>query len=56
VPKMFSQTNGYLILSYLKANHEIEKNLAHDFLVNITGKDFGYNIAKWENYLVNLTK
>jgi hypothetical protein len=56
IPKLFSQTNGYLVLSYLKANHELEKNIAHKFLVNTTGKDFGYDIVKWENYLVNLTK
>jgi hypothetical protein len=56
IPELFFQTNGYLVLSYLKANHEIERNLAHKFLVNTTGKDFGYDIAKWEYYLVNLAK
>ncbi|WP_456408852.1 hypothetical protein [Caldithrix abyssi] len=48
---LISQTEGYLIFAYLKANNEKERQLAYEFLVSATGKDFGYDGRKWWEYL-----
>jgi len=42
---------GDLILDNLKAEHEREKTIAHNFLVQISGKDFGYDADKWHEWI-----
>ena len=52
--RLIVKSKGYLILSYLKANHQEERELAYRFLTNATGKDFNYDVVKWEDYIVSL--
>ena len=57
MPKLFSKSNGYLLLSYLKSEHETEKNLAYEFLVKISGKNFRNDqLLKWQDYLKSFSK
>ena len=53
---LFQESKGYLVLSYLKAKHEEERSVAHDFLKKVFKKDFGYNVQKWEEYIVTFVK
>ncbi|MFA6598137.1 MAG: hypothetical protein WCS69_10470 [Ignavibacteriaceae bacterium] len=49
-PKLL-KGGGDLILDNLKAEHEREKTIAHNFLVQISGKDFGYDADKWQEWI-----
>ena len=49
-PKLL-KGGGDLILDNLKAEHEREKTIAHNFLVQISGKDFGYDAYKWQEWI-----
>ncbi len=53
---LFRESKGYLVLSYLKAQHEKERAIAYDFLKKIFKKDFGNNVEKWEKYIINFVK
>ncbi len=53
---LFKESGGYLILSYLKANHEIERAAAHDFLCKVFGSDFGYDNKRWEQYIIDYVR
>lgn len=53
--RLIDKSKGHLILSYLKANHKDERELAYRFLTKLTGKDFGYDATKWEALIVSLS-
>ena len=55
LPALFAKTYGYLVLGYLNAYHEKERKLSYDFLTSVTGKDFGYDKTKWQNFLKGLS-
>lgn len=48
------KNGGKLILAYLKANHNEERDTAYNFLKTISGEDFGYDSKKWLNWINNL--
>ncbi len=45
---------GEMVMAYLKATHERERNLAHDLLVQLSGKDFGLDVSRWESWIAGL--
>lgn len=45
---------GDLIIDNLKAEQQYIKENAHDFLVQISGNDFGYDATKWQSWIDSL--
>lgn len=42
---------GRMLLAYLRANNEERKSLSHELLVRLSGKDLGYDKAKWSKWM-----
>jgi hypothetical protein len=45
---------GDLLVDFLRAHRQSEKNLAHDLLVQLARRDFGYDSAKWSAWIAAL--
>lgn len=43
-----------LLLAYLKASHKEEKELARDLLIQLSGKDYGFDSVRWEKWISSL--
>lgn len=43
-----------LLIAYLKATNKAEKEIAHNFLKQIAGKDCGYDVVKWQEWIDTL--
>jgi hypothetical protein len=52
--KLLSESASYLLLSYLKAHHNNEKQLAYGLLKQLSGKDFGSDITSWQQWIDGL--
>ena len=48
---LLAHGGGRLVLAYLRAKHDEQRELAHGFLVALAGRDLGSNPEKWENWL-----
>ena len=48
------KNGGDLVMGYLKANRPQERKIAYNFLVQISGKDFGYDASKWQEWINSL--
>lgn len=46
-PVLLANGRANLLLAYLRAQHKDEKEVAHQFLIQLSGKDFGYDDKKW---------
>ncbi|MEP7217876.1 MAG: hypothetical protein ABI876_03115 [Bacteroidota bacterium] len=46
--------NGDLLLGYLQAHHQFEREAAHDFLTAISGRDYGFDADKWGKWISGL--
>ncbi|MDB5035331.1 MAG: hypothetical protein JWQ98_2572 [Chlorobi bacterium] len=46
--------NADLVLGYLQAHHQFEREVAHDFLAAISGRDYGFDAAKWGEWIAGL--
>ena len=55
-PDLLRDGGSDLILSYLSAEHNTERELAHGFLVQISGMDLGYDEVKWADWIKKITK
>ncbi len=53
---MLKDTKGYLLLSYLSAEHYNEKQIARKFLKKVFNRDYGYDQKKWKSYIEKLLK
>jgi hypothetical protein len=56
-PKLASpllKDGGALLIDFLKANRQNEKNLAHGLLVQLAGQDLGYDSVKWSAWIKSL--
>lgn len=42
---------GDLVIDNLKLQHDNEREIARKFLVQISGKDFGYNAIQWQDWI-----
>jgi hypothetical protein len=44
---------GERVIDVMEASEELTERIrdGHDFLVSITGKDFGYDLAAWHDHL-----
>lgn len=48
------KNGGNLIIDNIKAEQKFIKEGAHDFLVQISGNDFGYDANKWQSWIDSL--
>lgn len=48
---LLGKGGGKMVLAYLKAQHDVERKLAHRFLVKISKKDFGEDLSGWNSWL-----
>lgn len=46
-PTLLGQGRAKLLLAYLRAKHKAEKEAARQLLIQLSGKDFGYDDEKW---------
>lgn len=53
-PSLLRSGGTKFIFAYLKANHKNEKEVAHQFLTQLSGKDFGYDDEKWKAWVDSL--
>lgn len=56
-PKLASpllKDGGALLIDFLKANRQNEKDLAHGLLVQLAGQDLGYDSVKWSAWIKSL--
>lgn len=53
-PRLLRDDGEKLLLAYLNANHKDEKDIARQFLIQLSGKDFGYDAEKWKTWVSNL--
>ncbi len=42
---------GELLLAYLNASHKHERELAHDLLAQLSGRDFGFDGRRWREWV-----
>ena len=49
-----NKDGGTLLLAYLKANRQQERDRAHNLLVQLDGADFGFDELKWSNWIKSL--
>lgn len=54
--RLIAKDGSYLLLAYLKANYKPHAETARNFLVQISGRDFGYDAEKWAEWLKTLQK
>ena len=45
---------GRMLLPYLRAKHEDERTLSHGLLARLSGKDFGYDDARWSAWMASI--
>ena len=45
---------GRMLLPYLRAKHEEERTLSHGLLARLSGKDFGYDDARWAAWMASV--
>ena len=45
---------GRMLLSFLQAEHQTEKERSHQLLVKLSGQDFGYDALRWSAWIKNL--
>ncbi len=45
---------GALLIDFLKANRQNERDLARGLLVQLAGQDLGYDSVKWLTWIKNL--
>jgi hypothetical protein len=45
---------GRMLLPYLRAQHEDERTLSHGLLARLSGKDFGYDDARWAAWMASI--
>ncbi|HYP01339.1 MAG TPA: hypothetical protein VER76_14205 [Pyrinomonadaceae bacterium] len=50
-PVLLGSGRAKLLLAYLRAEHKDEKEAARRFLVQLSGKDFGYDGEKWRAWV-----
>jgi hypothetical protein len=53
-PVLLANGRAKMLLAYLRANHKDEKEVAHQFLIQLSGKDFGYDDKKWGAWIDSL--
>lgn len=53
-PDLLSQGNAELVLGYLAAHEPFLRTTAHGFLVQISGRDLGYDAAAWSRWMAEL--
>jgi hypothetical protein len=52
---LLSHGGARLVIAYLRAHHEDQHDIAHQFLVGIAGRDFGTDPGPWENWIAHLS-
>jgi hypothetical protein len=50
-PALLGHGGAKLLFAYLKANHKAEREAARQFLIQVSGKDFGYDDEKWRAWI-----
>jgi hypothetical protein len=45
-----------LLLAHLSASHNHERQIAHDLLAQLSGKDFGFDGRRWREWLADLSE
>jgi hypothetical protein len=45
---------GRMVVAYLKASHERERSLAHQLLVQLSGRDLGFDNSRWASWISSL--
>ncbi len=53
---LIGNKNGKILLAYLKAQHGFERGLAHQLLIKLAQRDYGFNLKKWEDWITQLNK
>ena len=51
---ILNDNGGNMLLKYLKAEHKREKTLAHALLLQLSGKDYGFDEKLWANWIENI--
>jgi hypothetical protein len=51
---LLAHGGGRLVIAYLRAQHDEQRDLAHGFLVALAGRDLGSSPEKWESWIANL--
>lgn len=52
---LLSHGGARLAIAYLGAHHEDQRDLAHQFLIAMAGRDLGAESAPWENWVARLS-
>ena len=50
-PVLLRNDGAKLLFGYLNARHKNERDLARQFLIQLSGKDFGYDVEKWKAWI-----
>jgi hypothetical protein len=51
---LLGQGGGRLLLAYLRAQHDDQRGLAHDFLIRLHGSDLGDDPRLWDKWIATL--
>ena len=49
--RMMSIDGATLVIAYLNAHHQDEKEAARQFLRQLSGRDFGYDSERWKAWI-----
>jgi len=51
---LLKDEGGRILLSFLRAERKAEKERSRQLLVRLSGKDFGYDISRWSEWIKNV--